>query len=77
MKREAEYPYLEKSYCNECGNLVDFDICIEKLTEQFKGKLITFEFTVGRCKCCGSEVATDIDYNYRKSEAKWEAYRQS
>lgn len=61
------------AYCNECEDLVEFDIVEENISEVFKGKEIEYIFNIGRCKCCGSEVATDIDYNCRKSDAKFKA----
>lgn len=76
MEKTQSYPTLTKSYCNTCEDLVDFDICDEIITDTFKGKQITFNFKMGKCKCCGSEVATDIDYNYRKSKIKWETYEK-
>ena len=64
------------AYCNECEDLVEFDIFEERITEKYKGEEIEYQFKVGRCKCCNCEVATDIDYNSRKSEAKIEAYKR-
>ena len=64
-------------YCNECEDLVEFDVFDEIVNEKFKGKLISYKFRIGRCKNCHSEVATDIDYNYRKSLAKIEAYKKN
>ena len=46
------------------------------ITEQYKGEDVEFGFKVGRCKYCGCEVATDFDYNSRKSEVKIEAYKK-
>lgn len=67
---------LKYAYCNECEDLVEYDIFDETITEQYKGEDVRFEFRIGRCKCCGSEVATDIDYNSRKSQEKIHAYKQ-
>lgn len=67
---------LEFAYCNECEDLVEFEVFEEILAEKYKGEEIQFQFRIGRCKCCGCEVATDIDYNTRKSEAKIEAYKK-
>ncbi len=64
------------AYCNECEDLVEFDVCDEKVIEQYKGKEVEFEFSVGRCRNCRNEVATDIDYNYRKSDEKIRAYKR-
>ena len=64
------------AYCNECEDLVEFDIIERKITEQYKEETVEFKFNTGRCKCCGSEVATDIDYNTRRSNAKIKAYKQ-
>jgi uncharacterized phage-associated protein len=67
---------LKLAYCNECEDLVKFDIYEELFEEEFKGETISYKFRVGKCKCCNSEVATDIDYNSRKSKAKIEAYKR-
>lgn len=67
---------LKIAYCNECEDLVEYDILDEIVIEQYKGEEIRFKFKTGRCKCCGSEVATDIDYNSRKSEKKIQAYKK-
>ena len=67
---------LKLAYCNECEDLVEFvakDECVE---EEFKGERIRYKFKVGRCKYCNCEVATDTDYNSRKSKAKIEAYKK-
>lgn len=64
------------AYCNECEDLVEFEVFEEMLAEEYKGEEVQFRFRIGRCKCCGCEVATDIDYNTRKSEAKIEAYKK-
>ena len=66
----------EFAYCNECEDLVNFDIFEEIITEQYKGEEVRFKFNVGRCKCCGNEVATDIEYNSGRSEAKIKAYKK-
>lgn len=57
-------------YCNECGDLVEFYIEHRKVKEEFYGEQIEYEFDFGVCKECGTEVATNIDYNSRKSIAK-------
>lgn len=67
---------MKYAYCNECEELVEYSICREKIKEQYKGEMVEFEFRVGRCKDCGCEVATDIDYNSRKSEEKIRAYKK-
>lgn len=64
------------AYCNECEDLVEFHVLEEMITEEYKGEKITYRFKVGHCRCCGAEVATDIDYNSRKSEAKIKAYKR-
>lgn len=64
------------AYCNECEDLVEFDIVEEEIIEQYKGEIVRFNFPKGRCKCCGNEVATDIDYNARRSNAKIDAYKK-
>lgn len=68
--------HLEFAYCNECEDLVEFEVFEEMLAEEYKGEDVQFKFKVGRCKCCGCEVATDIEYNARKSDAKIEAYKK-
>lgn len=57
-------------YCDECGDLVEFSIGHRKVEEEFYGEQIEYEFDLGVCKECGCEVATDIDYNSRKSITK-------
>ncbi len=68
---------LNLAYCNECEDLVEFDIRDEILEEEYKGETVRFAFKVGRCKCCGAEVPTDNDYIFRKSEAKIKAYEKA
>lgn len=63
------------AYCNECEDLVEFVEREEIVEEKYKGELVRFKFRVGHCKECGHEVATGIDYNSRKSEAKINAYK--
>lgn len=65
------------AYCNECEDLVEYKIVNEIVEEIYKGKKIQYNFNVGRCKCCNCEVATDIDYNSRKSKARIEAYKKA
>lgn len=67
---------IKYAYCNECEDLVEYTIYDEIITEQYKGEDIEFEFRIGKCNCCGCEVATDIDYNSRRSEAKIHAYKK-
>lgn len=64
------------AYCNECEDLVEFTKNEEIIEEIYKGELVKFRFEVGRCKECGHEVATDIEYNSRRSEAKISAYKR-
>lgn len=64
------------AYCNECEDLVEFTEQEEIVEEYYRGELVRFRFKVGRCKGCGHEVATDIDYNTRRSEEKIEAYKR-
>ncbi len=64
------------AYCNECEDLVEFEIVEKKIVEEYKGENVEFIFRVGCCKCCRSEVATDIDYNSRKSATKIKAYKK-
>lgn len=69
------------AYCSNCGDLVPFTVQDEIVEEEFRGiknKEITikFPFRIGRCKECGHEVATDNDYNFRRTDAKWKAYRE-
>jgi len=71
----------ERAYCSECEDLVKFTVQDEIIEEVFRGVknqeiMIKFPFQVGRCKECGHEVATDNDYNFRRTEAKWKAYRE-
>lgn len=67
---------LKYAYCNDCEDLVEYDMFDEMITEQYKGEKVQFKFVIGKCKYCGTEVATDIDYNARKSEAKIQAYKK-
>lgn len=64
------------AYCNECEDLVEFEIVDTEIVEEYKGEEIQFRFEKGCCKYCKCEVATDIDYNSRKSKAKIQAYKQ-
>ena len=64
------------AYCNKCEDAVEFNIISEFVVEEYKGVKIRYPFPVGHCICCGAEVATDIDYNSRKSEAKIRAYKK-
>ena len=59
----------ERAYCQECGKLVDYSICDEVVEENFHGTIVHFSFKVGRCKECGTEVATDNGYNFRRGDA--------
>ena len=68
---------LNLAYCNECEDLVEFDIHDEILEEEYKGEVVRFRFKVGRCKCCGAEVPTDNEYSFRKSDAKIKAYEKA
>ena len=65
------------AYCNNCEDIVEFVVKEEVLLEEYKGVEINYRFNVGRCKCCNCEVATDTDYNYRKTDAKIEAYKKT
>ena len=67
---------LKYAYCNECEDLVEFDTIEKEITEIYKGEEVSFQFEIGRCKFCGSEVATDHKYNDRRSAAKIEAYKK-
>ncbi len=66
----------EYAYCNECEDLVNYDVCEKVITEQYKGAEVKFKFNIGSCECCGNEVAIDIEYNSRRSEAKIKAYKK-
>lgn len=68
---------LKLASCEECDDLVAYDIYDKIITEIYKGEQINYRFKVGRCKQCGAEVATDNDYNFRKSREKIEAYKQA
>ena len=37
--------YLELAYCNECEDLVRYDIEEEVITEKFKGQIIKYKFS--------------------------------
>lgn len=77
IRKESKHVEQQRTtYCNECEDLVVYDITDETITEKFKGEEIQFKFKTGRCKCCGNEVATDIEYNYRKSEERLKAYKK-
>lgn len=64
------------AYCSECEDLVEFTEKEEVIEETYKGESVKFIFKVGRCKECGHEVATDLDYNTRRSLEKIEAYKK-
>jgi len=66
----------EFAYCNECEDLVNYEVYEEVVSEQYKGEVVEFKFNIGRCKCCGNEVATNIEYNSKRSEAKIKAYKK-
>lgn len=67
---------LEYAYCNECEDLVEFDVVEKTIVEDYNGELVKFKFHTGRCRNCGSEVATDVDYNARRSNVKIKAYKR-
>ena len=67
---------MDLAYCNDCDDLVPFTISDEIVEEEFHSANIKYSFSVGKCLICGSEVSTDLDYNYRKSDAKWKAFRK-
>lgn len=52
------------------------NLILLRKTETYKGEEICFRFEIGRCKSCGSEVATDQKYNDRRSKVKIEAYKK-
>ena len=64
------------AYCNKCENLVEFEFVDTEIIEEYKGEELRFGFKIGCCKYCKCEVATDIDYNNRRSKAKIEAYKK-
>ena len=64
------------AYCNECEDLVEFEIVEKEIIEKYKEEDVEFKFRIGCCKYCRSEVATDIDYNSRRSKAKIRAYKK-
>jgi uncharacterized phage-associated protein len=68
---------LKLAYCNECEDLVEYENENRFIVEQFKGTEIKYWFMIGKCKECGCEVATDIDYNHRKSLAQIKAYKKA
>ena len=64
------------AYCSECEDLVEFIEKEEWIEEEYKGQIVKFQFKVGRCMDCGQEVATDLEYITRRTEAKIEAYKK-
>lgn len=68
---------LNMAYCNKCEDLVEFNLKDELVAESYKGTKIEYPFKVARCKCCHSEVAASIDYNYEKSAARIRAYKKA
>ncbi|MFI3238351.1 MAG: DUF4065 domain-containing protein [Lachnospiraceae bacterium] len=68
---------LEFAYCNECEDLVEYDVFEEEVSEEYKGQKVAFTFAIGRCKCCGAEVSTDLEYNARRAEEKIRAYKKA
>jgi len=64
------------AYCNECEDLVEFYVSDEPIKEAYKGEKIQYRFRVGKCSICNCEVATDLEYNTRKSYARIEAYKK-
>ena len=70
------FAYYDLAYCDECGDLVPYDILHQIINEKYRDIRISYSFHVGRCKHCYREVATDKNYIFRKSEAKSEAYRK-
>lgn len=71
-----EYSMFDLAYCPECNDLVEFDIKEEDVEEIFRGKKIRYKFSMGRCKVCETEVVTNLAYNHKKSDAKWDAFNQ-
>lgn len=67
---------MKYAYCNGCEDLVEYDKCDAVITENYKGENVHFEFEIGKCRCCGCEVATDLAYNERRSNAKITAYKK-
>lgn len=68
---------LNMAYCNECEDLVEYDFHDEVVAETYKRVKIEYNFRVARCKCCHSEVAASIDYNYEKSASRINAYKKA
>ncbi len=68
---------LNMAYCNECEDLVNFDLHNEIVNETYKGVKIQYNFNVARCKYCHNEVSASIDYNYEKSAARISAYKKA
>lgn len=75
-ERENIYQIADMAYCTSCEDLVDFSVQDEIIEENFRGKQIRYSFRIGRCKCCGNEVPTDLGYNARKADTKWRAYTE-
>ena len=65
---------LDQAYCNECGDLVSYTTKEEVIEDVNNGIPFQYRFPISRCAVCGSEVADNLDYNYDKSDARWDAY---
>ena len=65
------------AYCNNCDDLVEYELHDEVVSDVYKGKKIKYRFDVARCKECGEEVSADKDYIYRKTEECIKAYKKT
>jgi uncharacterized phage-associated protein len=65
------------AYCNNCEDLVEYELHDEVVSDVYKGKKVKYQFTVARCKECGEEVPADKDYIYKKTEECIKAYKMS
>ena len=64
---------LELAYCNDCGDLVEYTTKEEVVNDVYKDIPFQYKFNISRCINCGCEVADSLDYNYDKSDARWNA----
>ena len=65
------------AYCEKCDDFVGFHNSLEVVEDVYKDTKIKYEFYVSRCDECNSEVAPDMNYNYRKVQARLEAYKKA
>jgi uncharacterized phage-associated protein len=65
------------AYCNNCEDLVEYELHDEVVSDVYKGVKVRYKFTVARCMDCGEEVPADKDYIYRKTEECIKAYKKA